>query len=202
MENFDRLFEDSGALVACYRVQPDLEQLLTPEEADSMLNAVQAVRNRAAAARIAARALLEQVGFPGWSMPHRRGASPDWPPGWVGSLSHSDHYGAAALEQRAAVSGIGIDIEPSEPLPEELQSMVVVRGDVAPKDSGKVAGRILFCAKEATFKAVYPVDGCFLDFEDVIVNFDSGLAETSNGRQVSLSLHIDHRIVVLARLRG
>ena len=83
-----------------------------------------------------------------------------------------------------------------------LQNIVVVRGDVAPKDSGEVASRILFCAKEAVFKAVYPVDGRFLGFEDVTVNFDSGLAETSNGRQVSLSLYVDHRIVVLAQLRA
>lgn len=200
MDICHRLLEDSGALVACCPVQPGLERSLTPEESDSLGASILAVRNQAAAARIAARELLSKEGFPDWSLPRRRGLGPDWPPGWIGSISHSAQFGVAALGGCTIVQGIGIDIEPAEPLPEELRDTVVLTGDIAPAGLCEIADRILFCAKEAAYKAVHPVDGRFLEFGDVTVNFDTGIADISYGRRLTLSLHVDHRIVVLARL--
>ena len=200
MINFERLFEESGALVACCSVRPDLEQLLTTEESNSMLNCVPAVRNRAAAARLAARELLAQAGFPEWSMPRKPGDAPDWPEGWVGSLSHTDKFAAAALTSDKQIAGIGVDIEPAEPLPVELRDVVVIPGDTGFPEADDLSHRVLFCAKEATYKAVYPLDRRFLEFSDVTVNLESGIAETCYGRRVALFVHVDHRIAVLARL--
>jgi len=200
MDKCHRLFEESGALVACCPVQPDLERLLTPEESDSLGASILVVRNQATAARIAARELLRQAGFPDWSLPRRRGLGPAWPPGWIGSISHSAQFGAAALGDCTVVQGIGIDIEPAEPLPEGLRDTVIVAGDIAPAGLCEIGDRILFCAKEAAYKAVHPVDRRFLEFGDVTVNFDTGFADISYGRRLTLSLHVDHRIVVLACL--
>lgn len=165
-----------------------------------MQNCVEVVRDRAAAARLAARLLLADEGFPGWSMPRRQADAADWPPGYVGSLSHANDFAAAAIARREEFAGIGIDIEPAEPLPSELREAVVFPGDLSRSGWGDVADRVIFCAKEAAYKAVYPLDREVLGFGDVTVDLVAGFGETRSGRRVSIHVHIDHRIVVLARL--
>jgi len=202
MVSYERLFEDSGVLVNSCSVRPDLAQYLTREEVDSMPNCTLAVRNRAAAARLAARKLLSGAGFPQWNMPRKPGDPPDWPAGWTGSITHSDDYAAAAIARCDETAGVGVDIEPAEPLPNELTDTIIVPGDVGGSYQEDIAGRILFCAKEASYKAVYPIDRRFLEFADVIVDLGSGIATTCYGRKLELFVHLDHRIVVLAQLKA
>ena len=202
MVSYERLFEDSGVLVNCCSVQSDLAQYLTREEADSMANCTLAVRNRAAAARLAARKLLSGAGFPEWNMPRKSGDAPDRPAGWAGSIAHSNDHAAAAIARCDETAGIGVDIEPAEPLPVELTDTIIIPGDVTGSYQGDIVGRILFCAKEASYKAVYPIDRRFLEFADVKVDLGSGIATTCYGRQLELLVHIDHRIVVLAQLKA
>jgi 4'-phosphopantetheinyl transferase EntD len=198
VDNCEYLFKDTPASVICCPVLGGLRRHLTAGESQSYSSAVNAVLDRAAASRIAARKLLESVGVPDWSMPRKPGNPPDWPAGWVGSLSHSDQFGAAAIASGHSIAGVGIDVELAEPLPSELVNVVVGRGDVAPGGAGDMAERILFSAKEATYKALYPLDRRYLEFHEVLVDFDSGMAQTRYGRQVNIWLHLDHRIVVLA----
>jgi 4'-phosphopantetheinyl transferase EntD len=200
MISYERLFVDSGVLVSSCSVRDDLAQFLTDEEKASMQASTAAVLNRASAARMAARDLLRTAGFPAWSLPRKHGDAPDWPPGWTGSISHSDEYAAAAIAHCDVVAGVGIDIEPAEPLPDELHERIVVATDVTGPYPADIAGRILFCAKEASYKAVYPVDRQFLEFDDMTVDLATGHAKTSYGRRVNLTVHLDHRIVVLAQL--
>jgi 4'-phosphopantetheinyl transferase EntD len=196
----ERLFESERVAVACRSVNPNDASLLTPEERDSLAGSVPAVRCRAAAARIAARELLSEAGFPGWSMPRRRGNPPHWPPGLVGSLSHSDFHAAAAVARREEFAAVGVDIEPAEPLPPELVDLVTAPGEARPSGAQDLLGRVLFCAKEACYKAVYPLDGRFLEHDQIVVDLCSGVAETRYGRRAQLTVHVDHRIVVLARV--
>jgi len=61
-----------------------------------------------------------------------------------------------------------------------------------------LAGRILFAAKEAVYKAVYPLDGEVLGYEDISVDLDAGHATTRTGHSVSLAYCVAPRVVVLA----
>jgi len=200
MISYERLFEETGVLVNCCAVQPGLAEFLISEEIESMRNCTNVVQDRAAAARLAAREILAQEGYPEWSLARKHGDAPDWPVGWTGSISHSDDFAAAALTRRGAVECIGIDIEPAKPLPVELIETVVVAGDLAGSYSPDIVDRIIFCAKEASYKAVYPVDRRFLNFNEMIVDLNTGSAMTSYGRSVKFLVHVDHRIVVLAQL--
>ncbi len=196
------MFEKLGIAVACRSVRSGDENLLTEGEINSLDGSVLEVRCRAAAARSAARELLSEAGFPGWSMPRRRGNAPLWPPGMVGSLSHSNCYAAAALARCEEFAGVGIDIEPARPLPEELIDLVITSGEVRPSGAEDLVGRVLFCAKEASYKAVFALDGRFLEHHEIIVDLDAGIAETIYGRRTLISVHVDHRIVVLARVHA
>lgn len=198
----ERLFEELGVSVTCRLVRSSDANLLTAEESDSLDGSVFSVLCRAAAARIAARELLSEAGFPGWSMPRQRGNPPRWPPGLVGSLSHTDLYAAAALARCADFSGVGIDIEPAEPLPAELVDSVIAADETRPSGPADLVGRVLFCAKEASYKAVHPLDGRFLDYHDIVIDLNSGIAQTSYGRRASVTVHVDHRIIVLARVQA
>lgn len=195
---FETFFPQGVARVACRPVLPGDAERLMPEERPSFAAAVDEVRSRAAAARIVMRRLLELEGIPGWSMPRRPGDAPAWPTGFVGSLSHSDTFAAAALARSADVAGLGIDIEPAEPLPAELRDLVALPGELRPAGPRDIAGRLLFCAKEAAYKAVYPADRRFLEHHDIEVDLRGGTATTCYGRVVSIQLHVDHRIIALA----
>jgi 4'-phosphopantetheinyl transferase EntD len=97
---------------------------------------------------------------------------------------------------------VGIDVEPAEPLPPEVLELVTTRREARLASDDGLVGRILFCAKEAAYKAVHVIDGRFLEPGEMEVDLQSGIAETCYGRRASLSIHVDHRIVVLARVSG
>ena len=79
MIDFERLFEESAALVSSCNVQPGLAEYLTADESASMHNCVEVVRDRAAAARLAAQELFASSGITGWQLPRITGDSPAWP---------------------------------------------------------------------------------------------------------------------------
>jgi len=61
--------------------------------------------------------------------------------------------------------------------------------------------RLLFCAKEAVYKAVFPLDHVMLNYEDICVDLVKGRAETKTGRSVQLIAALNSRVWVLAYLR-
>ncbi|TGV48393.1 4'-phosphopantetheinyl transferase superfamily protein [Mesorhizobium sp. M2D.F.Ca.ET.160.01.1.1] len=61
-----------------------------------------------------------------------------------------------------------------------------------------IGSRILFAAKEAVYKASFPLDGRVLGFEDIAVDFESGEAVTSSGRRLTVRFTVSPRILTLA----
>ena len=105
------------------------------------------------------------------------GREPQWPAGLVGSITHTGSFAAAALGPTTALRGIGLDAEPDAPLPRgvlERISTVDERRWVRRVDPAAVphAGRLLFSAKEATYKVWYPLANRWLDFGEVSIEFD------------------------------
>ncbi|TJX13621.1 MAG: 4'-phosphopantetheinyl transferase superfamily protein, partial [Mesorhizobium sp.] len=66
----------------------------------------------------------------------------------------------------------------------------------------QLAGRILFAAKEAVYKAAYPLDREVLGYEDIAVNLEAGHATTRTGRKARLAYCVAPRVVVLAFVDG
>jgi 4'-phosphopantetheinyl transferase EntD len=61
---------------------------------------------------------------------------------------------------------------------------------------------LLFVAKEAVYKAVYPLDQRFLDHHDVEINFADRKAIVRNGRVVELRFCMAAHLLALAFLPG
>lgn len=100
---------------------------------------------------------------------------PLWPAGIVGSITHCSVYAAAAVASSDECLSLGIDAEPDKPLPEGL-----IRKIACDEEQAALAGlppevpwgRVMFSAKEAIYKAWYPVMRRWLDFHDVLLEFD------------------------------
>ena len=104
---------------------------------------------------------------------------------------------------RTDVGALGIDVEPAEYLPSELLDLVATPQERLKLGDDPYRGRLLFVAKEAVYKAVYPLDQTFLEHHDVEINLAERKAVVRNGRVVELRISTSaHHLVALAFLRA
>lgn len=138
------------------------------------------------AGRHAARLAMRDLGH----APQRVLTAPDrapvWPPGLVGSISHSAHWCLAVVAEAGTCRAIGIDIEDDSPLAADLAAEVcspVERAESAPFHGAKG----IFCAKEAAFKAQYPLTRALFGFDGLAVRmtgagrFDARFTQATSG---------------------
>jgi 4'-phosphopantetheinyl transferase EntD len=136
--------------------------------------AVQKRRHEFVTGRACARQALARLGAPVGAIPAGSRGEPLWPDGVVGSITHCAGYRAAAVAWSAEVAALGIDAEPDDPLPEGVLEQVAFGRelDVVAAGGPVDVGRLLFSAKEAVYKAWFPLAGRALGFEDVELSID------------------------------
>ena len=198
----ERLSLLPGIAVACRPVLTGDEAGLTAEEDSSLAGCAVTVRRHAGAARLAARELLAERGWPHWPMPRSHGQPPDWPTGLCGSLSHCASHAAAALASRYAWLSVGIDVESAEPIDPDVLGIVATSDELRVVASDLLLGKVLFCAKEAAYKAIFALDRLFLEPRQVVVDLNSLTAVTPSRKRATLAVSIDQRIVVVAAVRA
>ena len=76
------------------------------------------------------------------------------------------------------VRSLGLDAEPAEPLPEGVLRSIASETEAAMVNQMQADGygwadRLLFCAKEATYKAWFPLTNRWLGFEDAEIDIRS-----------------------------
>ncbi|MEM6941124.1 MAG: 4'-phosphopantetheinyl transferase superfamily protein [Pseudomonadota bacterium] len=148
-------------IAAPKKVQPPLY----PIEAAHVAKATRKRRLEFAAGRAAARAALAELGRAAAPLPASPDRSPVWPLGTYGSISHTDRL-CAAVATTSRI-GIGIDLEDAHPLAEDIMPMIctdkeqeMIRGP----ESARLA-KLIFSAKEAAYKAQYPVSKTLIGFD-------------------------------------
>jgi 4'-phosphopantetheinyl transferase EntD len=124
------------------------------------------------------------------------------PPGYVGSIAHDSAFAVVALASHPDVAAVGIDIEPATRLPSEcFETIATPLERVSIRDL--VEARLLFCAKEAVFKAVNAEGGTWLEHTDVEVDIDSETAIADCTVPLELRLSRGPTLLALAvLLRG
>jgi 4'-phosphopantetheinyl transferase EntD len=192
----------AGVLIGCRRIAAGDEHALSPAEISAFAGSVTSVRRASGAARIVARQLLAQLGHADWSLTKTASGEPTWPAGIVGSLSHDSHLAVAAIAMRSAFCALGIDVEPAEALAPDLLDLVATPRERAEIKHDPYGGRLLFAAKEAVYKAVFPLDRTFLEHHDVEVDLLHQTAKIRNGRRVDLRFCTTGHLLVLAFLRS
>jgi 4'-phosphopantetheinyl transferase EntD len=159
-----------------YDDPPDLVPL--PEEAPLIAKSVAKRRNEFITVRHCARLALADLGVP--PVPILKGdkGEPCWPDGVVGSLTHCEGYRGAVVGRRDRVRSVGIDAEPHGVLPGgvlDAISLPAERSEIGVIGTAFATlhwDRILFCAKEATYKAWFPLTHRWLGFEDAHITFE------------------------------
>ncbi|HVV39842.1 MAG TPA: 4'-phosphopantetheinyl transferase superfamily protein [Nitrobacter sp.] len=190
-----------GLLVGCRRIEPHDAGYLLPEERESITVRAPVRRAASGTARRIAHDLLRRMGQSDVAVLRGSAGEPLWPRGIVGSIAHDDEMAVAAAAGTDAFGSVGIDIETAEPLPRELERMVSTPSDRLDGLDPRLAGRILFAAKEAVYKAAFPLDRQMLGFEDISVDFQSGRAATSTGRCLRLVFIVTSHVLTLAFTR-
>ena len=103
--------------------------------------------------------------------------APIWPEGFVGSITHTDVWCAAAVGRKESLRSVGIDLEPATPLKEALWRRVCTpaeRERLRELPNSGLMGKILFSAKESVYKCQYPLTTQFLGFHAVEVDVGDG----------------------------
>ncbi|BDX33023.1 4'-phosphopantetheinyl transferase [Mycobacterium antarcticum] len=155
-----------------YADPPDLAPL--PEEEPLIARSVAKRRHEFITVRHCARQALGELGLP--PVPILKGdkGEPCWPDGVVGSLTHCEGFRGAVVGRDAHVRSVGIDAEPHDVLPKGVLDAISLpeeRRELTNLLGGAHWDRILFCAKEATYKAWFPLTHRWLGFEDAHITF-------------------------------
>jgi 4'-phosphopantetheinyl transferase EntD len=187
-----------GLLIGHRVISPGDENALLDEEAASIASPVVAVRRASGAARIVARALLAQLGYANAAIPKGEAGEPIWPAGISGSLAHDDRIAVAAVSLQRDFRAIGIDVEPAVPLAPEMLELIATPQELRRIADEPLRGKLLFAAKEAVYKAVYPLDRVFLEFRDIEVDLVGGTATTRTGHTIALRACVSSHVVVVA----
>lgn len=175
---------------------------LFPEEAVAVAKAVEKRRREFAGGRGCAHRALERLGVARGPVPAGERGEPIWPSGVVGTISHCRGYRGCAVARAADVVTIGIDAEPHAPLPEGLLGDVARReelgalSELARAEPDVNWDRLLFSAKEAVYKAWYPLTERWLGFEDAVLSFDP------ERREFSARLLVPGPVVAGAEISG
>ena len=175
-----------------YDDPPDLAPL--PEEEPLVARSVAKRRNEFVTVRHCARIALGEIGVAPVPILKGEKGEPCWPEGVVGSLTHCEGFRGAVVGRQGDVRSLGIDAEPHDVLPKgvlDAVSLPVERAQLSELSKlSELPGslhwdRILFCAKEATYKAWFPLTHRWLGFEDAHITFtldDSGSAGSFSSR--------------------
>jgi 4'-phosphopantetheinyl transferase EntD len=184
--------------VAVVEVDGLLADRLLPEEALAMGRVSTKRKREFTAGRACARRALDLLGVPLAPIPIGSRREPLWPTGVVGSITHCDGYCAAVVAHRHDVAAVGIDAEPASPLPPGVLRRIALTAEasfVGAHGNGPW-DRLLFSAKESTFKAWFPLAGRWLDFHDAEIAFEPGAK-----RRFVVRLLVDGPIVAGTRVQ-
>ena len=168
---------DSADLVYAEMYDDPSHLAALPAEEPLIARSVAKRRNEFITVRHCARVALAQLGVPPSPILKGEKGEPHWPDGVVGSLTHCEGYRGAVVGRSIAVRSVGIDAEPHGVLPKgvlDAISLPVERTEISALPAELHWDRILFCAKEATYKTWFPLTQRWLGFEDAHITFTVG----------------------------
>ena len=165
------------ATLAPAQADPDA---LCPEERALVAHAASKRRHEHAAGRSLARRLCAELGLTAMGpLLADEDDVPTWPEQVVGSISHCDTLCIVVVAKRGLARAIGVDVEPAAPLPNGIDGLVLFEPDREGLLSFRelprpFAERLIFSAKEAAYKAIFPLARRTLEFDEMAVTAHPG----------------------------
>ncbi|MAT83607.1 MAG: 4'-phosphopantetheinyl transferase [Gammaproteobacteria bacterium] len=156
----------------------DHADALYPEEAAAIARARAPRIREFATGRFLARRAMAELGLSAGPILKAEDRSPVWPEGVIGSLTHAADLAIAAVSRPDALAGVGIDLEQHDRVTEPLFRKLFTGAECASlalwersPDRDRAAA-LMFSAKEAAYKAVYPRAGRFIGFQEAEIDID------------------------------
>ncbi|TDK42130.1 4'-phosphopantetheinyl transferase family protein [Antarcticimicrobium luteum] len=150
-----------------------------PEERAALAHARPRRLREFDAGRAAARRAMAQLGVPPAPVLHGPDRAPVWPGGLAGTITHCDTACLAAVARAENFRALGLDLEDDNPLAPDLLATICTPSEldrlaaVPPGRRGQIA-KLIFSAKEAAYKAQYPLSRTLFDFQTLEIELDAG----------------------------
>jgi 4'-phosphopantetheinyl transferase EntD len=182
------------------------ESTMFSDEAAVVAGAGAERRREFGTVRWCAREALRQLGVPAAPILPDEDRVPRWPVGVVGGMTHCAGYRAAVVARSSELCGVGIDAEPHAALPADVLDLVL-RDDERARlvalthaDPAVHWDRLVFCAKEAVYKAWFPLTRRWLDFDDVSIDvrLDGTFGARVGGADLSGRWKVDRELILTA----
>ena len=187
-----------GVLIGARRIRSCDERAAPPSTTKEGAATIER-RRASGAARIVARRLLAELGSdPEAELARGPSHAAVWPPGIVGALAHDGEFAVAIAARAGRLIGVGVDVEPAEPLPADLVDFVLLPAERAEAGGDPVKQRLVFACKEAVYKAIHPIDGSAFEYPDIEVRLDEAVARLKDGRRLKLAILASGRLVAAA----
>ncbi len=172
-------FESScGALQLVATLAPAEFARISDEYADllpaNLRHAVVKRRVEFIAGRLAAAILLHRLGATNTDVGIGEGREPLWPQGYAGSISHSNQLVAIMVCRADSTESLGIDTETIDGMNTgSIEQLCLCNEEQHWLTHGSLSAQtvviLIFSAKEAFFKCLYPFVGRYFDFQDASV---------------------------------
>ena len=148
----------------------DYHSKLSASEKNYVNRAVDSRRREFSTGRWLARKGLTRLGVPNFEILPDSNRQPVWPNGIVGSITHTRDYAVVALARRLHYLSIGIDLEKKNRIEPEIVSSILTEREQS--EYSTIDPTLVFSAKEAVYKLIFPLTDRQLDFLDVEILFD------------------------------
>jgi 4'-phosphopantetheinyl transferase EntD len=170
--DLNSLFPNNVALVIA---EESMWQTPLRDEEEALIEgAVEKRQQEFRAGRHAAHTALARLNAPDLPLLRGERREPLWPAGFAGSIAHCRGLCIAACARSNEVGGLGIDVEPLEPLPRGVGRYIHTDAEAAfiGENPGTYPERLIFSAKESLYKCYYPLVQRFFGFQAVTLTFD------------------------------
>lgn len=175
--DFSDLFDDPEVRTAISPPFASVDELL-PQERFIVEGAMEKRQREFATARVIAHQLFADFGIYRYPLLNDDDRVPIWPTNLIGSISHcNDCCLVAVLRKNNGSINIGVDVEPDDPLDANLWPGIATGHELRwiksqnNFNSGRLA-HLLFSAKEAVYKCIFPITRKFIEFHDVEIECD------------------------------
>jgi len=164
-------------VAVCHATGTAPDGALLPRETESTAGMVEQRRTEFALGRYCAHETLAQLGIHRAPVLKGDNREPVWPAGVVGSITHSSGHAIAAVARNTRLSGLGIDFEGSAELTPAEAELICLPAENTPHDGARA--KLLFSAKEAVYKCLYPTVGAYIDFLEMEIFLDEATGSFS-----------------------
>ncbi len=150
-----------------------------PQERAALTGARPARLREFDAGRTAARRAMVQLGVAPAAVLHGDDRAPIWPEGLVGTITHGAGACLAAQAYRRDIQALGLDLEEATTLEPDLFETICTGAELnhlaaLPPDQRGLRAKLIFSAKEAAYKAQYPLSRTLFDFQTLEISLDAG----------------------------